>query len=382
MIPAPLRSDRIERRLGGGPLAGVLDKVVAGVRLDRADGRLLYATGDLAGVGYLADLVRAARHGDRVTFIRNVHVNPTNVCVYTCDFCAFARRKGADGGYDLGLDRVADRLAAFVGTDLAEVHMVGGVHPDWPVERYLELVRVVRRTLPGVGIKAWTAVEIDWMHRLSRRPVESLLEDLVEAGLTALPGGGAEIFAPAVRRRICKGKVDGAGWQAIHRAAHRLGIRTNCTMLYGHIETADDRVDHLLALRSVQDDAPPGGGFQAYVPLAFHPAGTALADRPGPTDRSNLREVAVARLLLDNIDHITGYWVMIGSPMAQVSLACGADDLSGTIVRERITHAAGGTSERGLTPDAMVALIEEAGRVPVERDTLYRPRTACQAAGA
>ncbi len=371
--PVSRRSEVALARLERGELAPLARKVLSGERLDAEDGLELYRTGDLLGLGCLANLVREARHGDVASFVRNVHVNPTNVCAFTCEFCAFGVKKGQPDAYETNLEEVARTLEPLGRLGLREVHMVGGVHPDWPYETWLDYVRTIRRTLPDVGIKAYTAVEIDWMARISGRSHAGVLADLLEAGLTALPGGGAEIFHPEVRRRICRGKVDAHGWLEIHRAAHALGIPTNATMLYGHLEEPRHRVDHLVRLRRLQDEAPAGGGFLAYVPLAFHPRETSLAHLPGPTERQGLREVAVARLLLDNVPHVTGYWVMLGAAAAQLSLAFGADDLSGTIVQERITHAAGGVSGRAMTAGRIAALALEAGRVPVERDTLYRP---------
>ncbi len=362
----------LTRQLRAGDLARVAAKVYAGEPLSRDDGLELYRTQDLIGLGHLAGLVRERLHGRRASYVVNAHLNPTNVCRHRCAFCAFAAPPGSPRGYDMDDREIEDRLRALGAQGVREIHMVGGVHPGWTYARYLDRVRLVRATLPGVVIKAYTAVEIDEMARLSGHGYARVLSDLVDAGLGILPGGGAEIFAPEIRRRICATKVDGAGWLAVHATAHEMGLVTNATMLYGHVERPEHKVDHLFQLRELQARAPVGGGFAAFVPLAFHPAGTRLDQVAHPTDRMALREIAVARLLLDGVLHVTAYWVMIGKAMAQTALSMGASDLSGTVGEERITYAAGGTSPRAMAATELWNLVLDAGYEPVERDGLYR----------
>lgn len=378
-------AEREVRAAGLGPL---LEKVVAGARLDRDDGLALFEA-PLRALGHLANVVRERLHGDRTYFVRDHHLNPTNACRHACTFCAFAKRKSDPDAYTMDLARIEEEGARMAGLGVREVHVVGGVHPDWGYDAYLDVVRVLRRHLhrPQVGIKAWTAVEVDHMANLSKLSVERVLEDLRDAGVDHLAGGGAEIFDPAVRRKICASKADGARWLEVHRAAHALGIPTNATMLYGHIERVEHRVDHMLALRAVQDDALCARGttveqaargaievgFSSFIPLKFHPENTRLSHLPGPTLQDDLRTLAASRLLLDNVPHVKAYWVMIGADAAQLSLAYGVDDMNGTVIRERITKAAGGKADQGLTKERITRLIREAGREPVERDARYAP---------
>lgn len=371
----PRRDPRVEERLRARGLGPILEKVLAAEPLGREDGLRLHEEPRVGLVGYLANLVRERRNGDLTWWVRDQHLNPTNLCRHACLFCAFARRKGQEGGYTMARDEVARRAERMREEGVVEVHVVGGVHPDWGYDDYLEVLRTIRRHHPRVGIKGWTAVEVDHMARLSGLPLERVLLDLRAAGLDHLAGGGAEIFAPEVRRRICGTKADGARWLEVHRAAHALGIPSNSTMLYGHVEEPRHRVDHLLALREVQAEALRHGrpGFSSHIPLAFHPANSFLDRLPGPTPRDGLREVAIARLLLADVPHVKAYWVMLGLEVAQLALSHGADDLHGTVVEERITHMAGATTEQGLTPARLEALIRGAGRVPVERDSWYRP---------
>jgi len=346
-------------------------KVAAGEPLGFADGVALYRHPSLLEVGLLANQVRERHHGERTFFNRNLHINATNVCVASCRFCSFARRKPEDpGSYTMSLEDAWGRLRARVasGDPPTEIHIVNGLHDGLPFSYYTELLAGLKRISPTVHLKAFTAVEIHFFHRHFHMPVPEVLARLRDAGLDSLPGGGAEIFAPRVRRKLCPDKCDAAEWLDVHRAAHAMGLRSNCTMLYGHIETVEERVEHLLALRALQAET---GGFQSFIPLAFHPDGNALARLPGPTGVDDLRTMAVARLLLDNIPHLKAYWVMLGLKTAQTAQWFGADDLDGTVQEERIYHMAGAETPQHLGVADIVRLITAAGRVPVERDTLY-----------
>lgn len=354
-------------------LRAILEKVEAGERLSREDGLLLMESRDILGLGLLADRARRLRAGDAVYYNNNGHINYTNVCALRCRFCGFGRRPSAGDAYTMSLEEVEERAARFVAQGARELHIVGGLHPELPLEYYEDMLRRLKARFPHVLLKAFTAVEIDHMSRLSGLPVEEVLRRLMAAGLDTLPGGGAEIFAERVRRIICRPKTSGARWLEIHRTAHRLGLPSNATMLFGHVETAEERVEHLLALRALQDET---GGFQCFVPLAFHPEHTplgALRRLPGPTGWDVLRVVAVSRLLLDNFRHIKAYWVMMTPAMAQLALAFGADDLDGTVREERIYHAVGAESPQFQAEEDLVSYIRQVGRTPVERDSLYRP---------
>jgi aminodeoxyfutalosine synthase len=347
----------------------VLEKVENGVRLGREDGIRLMRTPDVLAVGYLADRARAVRAGSAVYFVNGGYINYSNVCAISCRFCAFGKSVRHPDAYTMSADDVVARAVGYARQGARELHMVGGLHPDLPLEYYLDVVRRIRAAAPSMHIKAFTAVEVDHFARLAHLSVEEVLEQLRRAGLDSLPGGGAEIFAPRARRLICRPKIDGERWLEIHRIAHRLGIPTNATMLYGHVETPEERVDHLLALRELQDET---GGFQCFVPLGFHPAGTGLAHLPGPTGWDDLRVIAVSRLLLDNFRAIKAYWVSLTPALARVALRFGANDLDGTVREERIYHDAGSVSPPSLTRDEICAMIREAGLEPCERDGLYR----------
>lgn len=351
-------------------LAAIAAKVEAGERLTREEGIALLGCRDLLLLGRLADLAARRATGEEVYFVNNAHINYTNVCVLRCAFCGFARRPGAAGAYTLALEEVEARAAAFAARGARELHIVGGLHPDLPLEFYEEMLARLRARLPHVHLKAFTAVEVDHFARVSGLPVEEVLARLRAAGLGSLPGGGAEVFAPRVRRRLCRPKISGERWLAVHRAAHRLGIPSNATILFGHIETAAERVDHLLALRALQDET---GGFQCFVPLPFHPEGARVAGAAGPTGYDILRMVAVSRLLLDNFRYVKAYWVALTPKLAQLALRFGANDLDGTVREERIYHSMGSTSPQGQEEDELVRAIVRAGRRPVERDGRYRP---------
>lgn len=351
----------------------VRDKVVAGKRLDERDGLALYQSSDLIGIGSLADAVRRRHHQRKAFFVYNQHLNYTNVCANRCAFCAYAKDNGDKGAFTLSLNDVETRLRERMDEPIREIHMVGGLNPDLPFQYYLDLLDTIRDIRPGATVKAFTPVEIDHFARISGSSIDETVRSLKDAGLGMMPGGGAEVMSSRVRNRLFPKKIDGDRWLEIMSAVHRHGITTNATMLYGHIETLEERVAHLIKLRRLQDET---GGFSAFIPLAFHSKNTQLSHIPATTAFDDLKTVAVARLLLDNIMHIKAYWVMIGEKLAQVALAFGADDLDGTIIEEKITHMAGATSATGLTRDQMVRMIKAAGFDPVERDSFYRPVAA------
>jgi len=351
-------------------LQTVRAKVEDGVRINDADALALFACDDLLLVGELAALANRRRNGERVYFNVNRHINYTNVCVNRCTFCAFSREAEADeGGYTLALNEILERAAAACAGGATELHMVGGLHPDLPFDFYLEMLAALKADSPTLHIKAFTAVEIDYFARLTGQPITQVIAELREAGLDSMPGGGAEIFAPAVRQQICPEKISGERWLEVTEAVHQAGLRTNATMLFGHVESYADRVDHLSRLRQLQDRT---GGFQAFIPLAFQPDNTRVPGAKGVGGVDALKTLAVSRLYLDNFQHIKAYWVMLGLKVAQVALAFGVNDLDGTVVEEQIGHDAGADSPQQLSKEQLIALIREADRVPVERDTLYR----------
>ncbi len=349
-------------------ISDIADKVFAGARLDSDDGLRLYECEDLAAIGALADHVRRKRHGRRTYYNINQHINYTNLCNKLCKFCAFQRLPGQEGAYLMSPADAAKEIEKRLHEPVTEVHMVAGIWPKLTFDYYLDLLRAVKRARPSIHVKAFTMVEIHEIQRVSKLPLPELFARLKEAGLDSLPGGGAEIFAERVHREIFKLKIGGDRWIEIAREAHRAGLRSNCTMLYGHIETAEERVDHLSRLRALQDET---GGFQTFIPLQFHPDNTQMADIKPPTAHDDLKNIAVARLFLDNIAHVKAYWIMLGIPVAQMALNCGADDIDGTVTQERIYHDAGATTPQALSRDDLMRLIRDAGFVPVERDTLY-----------
>ena len=359
-----------ELRINDERLKPIADKVLAGERLSFEDGLVLYRSPDLLAIGWLANSVREKRYGNTCFFNINRHINPTNVCVAHCKLCAFGRDPNAPGAYTFALEEIYQRADQGMREGATEFHMVGGLHPDLPFEYFLDLMRGLKKRCPTVHLKAFTMVEVGYFSRISKLSIRDTLLALKGAGVDSLPGGGAEIFHPRVRKIICDHKVSGQQWLNIARTAHEIGLRSNATMLYGHVETEEERVDHLLALRGLQDETH---GFAAFIPLAFHPANTGLAHLPPPTGYHDLKSIAISRLLLDNFDHIKAYWVMLTPSIAQIALRFGADDLDGTVVEEKIYHDAGAKTAE-FTPRAeLERLIREAGRVPVERDTLYRP---------
>lgn len=349
-------------------LAAIREKVEAGDRLSFDDGLFLHDQADLFTLGELANVVRERKNGNFTYYNVNTHINPTNVCVYRCTFCAFRADLKSPKGYVMTDEQILDRAAEAERRGATELHIVGGLHHQLPYEWYLNVVRIIHRAHPRLHLKAYTAVEWDWFARLTGRPTRDILAEFQEAGLGSLPGGGAEIFHPDVRDRICEHKADAAAWLRIHREAHQLGLRSNATMLYGHIEEPRHRIDHLCRLRELQDET---GGFQTFIPLAFHPDNTKLSHIPKATGLTDLRVMALSRLMLDNFAHIKAYWIMLGIKTAQIALSFGADDLDGTVVHEKIYHDAGSTEPQELTVAEIRRLIEEAGRIPVERDTHY-----------
>jgi aminodeoxyfutalosine synthase len=356
-----------ETRFRDASLEPIREKVLTGKRLSFEDGVALYKSHDLLGIGLLANHVREQRHGDAAYFVWNTHLNHTNVCVATCDFCAFAAKPEEARGYTLRLEEIFESVGKLP-KPVREVHIVGGLHPDLPWSYFIDMMKGIKRVRPDIHIKAFTAVEIYFFHKLYRMSVAQVLQELREAGLDSMPGGGAEIFAKETRNKIIKGKANAEQWLDVMREAHRQGIPTNATMLYGHIETVEDRVDHLVRLRELQDET---GGFVTYIPLAFQPWEAPAMKCPETTGFEDLKAIAVGRLLLDNFPHIKSYWIMIGPRLAQVGLSFGADDLDGTVTEEKIAHDAGAATPQVMTVHELCRLIREAGRRPVERDTVF-----------
>jgi aminodeoxyfutalosine synthase len=346
-------------------IGDIRQKVLSGERLDRADALRLFEAEDIFTLGELASHVALRLNGEKAYYVRNRHINPTNICVNRCRFCAYSRSRGEEGAFELTVAEVIDKIRDSM--PVTEVHIVGGLHPDWPFEHYLHMLSEIRGSFPSLHIKAFTATEVDYFRRISGLGLPEVLEALKAHGLGSMPGGGAEIFDPSVRGGLCPEKLSGEGWLEVMEAAHGAGIRTNATMLYGHVESFGHRVDHLLRLRDLQDRT---GGFQAFVPLSYHPSNTEIGGS-GSSGIDDLRTIAASRLVLDNFAHIKAYWVMLGEKVSQLALLFGADDLDGTIVEEKITRSAGG--RRGsITEDELVYMIRRAGRRPVQRDSFYR----------
>ncbi|MBI5484574.1 MAG: aminofutalosine synthase MqnE [Deltaproteobacteria bacterium] len=344
-------------------------KVRANKRISAAEAEFLFNSNELLEIGELAALANERKNGRNVLFNVNRHINPTNICVNRCAFCAFSRTAGEDGAYTLALDEICRRAVEAQGEGATEVHIVGGLHPDLAFEFYEEALRAIRKAAPSLHIKAFTAVEIEYFSRIASLSIEQVLERLKTAGLGSMPGGGAEILVEEVRQQICPEKISGARWLEIIRLAHLAGLKTNATMLYGHVEAPADRVAHMEMLRTLQDET---GGFQAFIPLAFQPENSDLKlDVKGTSGLDDLKTLAIARIFLDNFDHIKAYWIMLGEKIAQVSLAFGVNDLDGTVVEEKIGHDAGAKSPQALTRDDIIRLIRKADKIPVERDTLY-----------
>ncbi|MDP1572046.1 MAG: aminofutalosine synthase MqnE [Vicinamibacterales bacterium] len=358
----------MQSRLAAAGLLEIHEKREAGVRLDFDDARRLFEA-DLLAVGWLANRERERRHGDRTYFNYNLRLEATNVCTASCLFCSFARlMPGDDGAYTLTVEQVLARLREKADQPLTEIHIVNGLHPELPFSYYTDLLRGLKAIRPDIHLKCFTAVEIAYFSDLYGMTDEQVLVELRAAGLDSLPGGGAEIFAERVRRKICHDKCGTERYLDIHRTAHRLGMRTNVTMLYGHIETVDERIDHMMRVRDLQDET---GGFQAFIPLAFHPDNNQMRKLPAPAATDTLRVHAIARLVLDNVDHIKAYWISSGVEVAQTALWFGADDLDGTVQEETIYHMAGSRTPTALSTAEIEQLIRDAGRSPIERDTLY-----------
>lgn len=362
-------SNLLEIRIHRAGLTDIYEKVQQRRRLERADGLRLFACNDILALSHLGNIVRERIHGDFTYYNINRHINYSNICILSCQFCAFGKKSKDADAYEMTLDdilRRADEIAAAGGT---EIHMVGGLHPTWRFPEYLAIVRALRQRHAQIHLKAFTAIEIKWLAKLARLSIRETLAALIEAGLGSLPGGGAEVLDDDVRDQICKGKESSAEWLDIHRIAHDLGLKSTCTLLYGHVETAEHRVDHMLLLRELQDET---GGFQAFIPLRFHPENTQLSHLPITRGVESVKVHAIGRLMLDNISNIKAFWIMQGVEMSQYLLRAGVNDLDGTVLEERITHMAGARTPQGLTSKRLRMLIREAGRVPIERDTLYR----------
>ena len=341
-------------------------------RLSFDDAVTLYRSPDILALGWLANHVRERMHGNLTYFNVNCHINPTNICVAACRLCAFGRKKDAPGAYTMALDEAFASAASGYSEAVTEFHIVGGLHPDLPFQYYLDLISGLKERFPQVHLKALTMVEIAFLAKRAKLSIEETLRQLKNAGLDSLPGGGAEIFHERVRRVICDHKIDGDQWLDTARTAHKIGLKSNATMLYGHVENEEDRADHLVRLRELQDETH---GFQTFIPLAFHPANTPLQHLFTTTGMLDLKQIAIGRLVLDNFPHVKAYWQMLGAKIAQIALRFGADDIDGTVVEEKIYHDAGATTPQGMRRSELERLIREAGREPVERDTMYRPVT-------
>lgn len=348
----------------------IKEKLGAGVRLGLEDGIILYKSNDLIGVGRLADMVRRKKHDRKAYYVYNQHINYTNICSNHCLFCAYTRNEGENGAFTFSIDDVRAKLLERIDEPVRELHVVGGLNPSIPFDYYIDLLKTIKEIRPNATIKAFTAVEIDHISRVANLSLDETIISLKNAGLSMAPGGGAEVMSPRVKKGLFPKKIDGKRWLEIMERLHSAKITSNATMLYGHIETIEERVDHLVKLRNLQDKT---GGFSAFIPLAFHSKNTKLSQIPATTAFDDLKNVATARLMLDNFDHIKAYWVMIGEKVAQVALSFGADDLDGTIIEEKITHMAGAKSAKGLTRERIKHLISSAGFTPVERDSFYNP---------
>jgi len=380
-------------------LKRIEDKILSGKRLAPEDALTLFQSDEIFTLGKLASYVAYKKNGSNAYFIQNIHINPTNICVNRCKFCAFSRSKGEKGAYELSIKEIIKKLNSKLNSSLVtcysslpfkEVHIVGGLHPDWKFDFYLDLLRQIKKSFPNIHIKAFTAVEIDYFSKISGLSLKDTLKTLKEAGLDSMPGGGAEIFNKRVRNQICPEKIDGNRWIRVMEEAHGVGIKSNATMLYGHIEKYEHRVEHMLKLRDLQDKT---GGFQAFIPLAFHPSNTELGVRsqesgiskrkktnsqsqiPKPlyytSGIDDLKTIAISRLFLDNFLHIKAYWIVLGEKIAQLALLFGADDLDGTIIEEKITHSAGALSGQAMTRGQLINLIKKTGKIPIERDSFY-----------
>ncbi|APF20034.1 putative menaquinone biosynthesis protein [Caldithrix abyssi DSM 13497] len=350
-------------------LKRIYDKVMAGERLSFEDGMTLFNSNDVLTIGEMAHHIRVQKNGLKTFYTLNQHINPTNICRNDCLFCAFYRKDGQEGAYRMSLETVRQKVLERIEEPITEIHIVGGLDDGLPYEYYIDVLRVVKEVRPNVNIKAYTAVEIAYLAERSGKSWAAVLDDLLEAGLNTMPGGGAEVFSERVKRKLFMDKLSADEWIEIHKIAHQKGIRTNATMLYGHIEKDEEKVDHLIRLRKAQDES---GGFLTFLPLLFHPENTRMARLPMATGVEDLKHIAISRLLLDNFDHIKAYWVMLGKDVAQIALSFGADDIDGSVVEERIYHMAGARSSQMMTRSQLKKLISECGFVPVERNALYQ----------
>jgi aminodeoxyfutalosine synthase len=350
-------------------LSEIEKKILDGERLNKKEALFLFNSEDIHLIGELADQLSKKINNNFAYFIVNRHINPTNICINRCKFCAFSRSKGEAGSYEMTIEEIinhlkeTEKLSGYV----TEVHIVSGLHPDWSFEYYLEMVSTIKKEFPKIGIKAFTAVEIDYFAKRSGLSIEQTLTKLKESGVDIMPGGGAEIFNPDVRKMICPEKISGERWLEIIKTAHKIGIKTNATMLYGHLENYEHRVDHLFKLRNLQDET---GGFVAFIPLSYQPENTDIKV-PYPSGIDDLKTIAISRLILDNVPHIKAYWIMLGEKLAQIALLFGADCLEGTVIEEKIAHSAGARSRKGNTIDELVHMIRETGKIPAERDSFY-----------
>jgi aminodeoxyfutalosine synthase len=349
-------------------LGTISEKVAQGKRLTKDDAITLMQSNDILALGQLANSVKEKKTGNYAYFNVNRHINLTNICVSRCKFCAFSRDKSDPDAYAMTLDEVLSIARSARDLGITEFHIVSGLHPDLPFDYYEEVLSRLKEIMPDVHLQAFTAVEIDYFSKIAKIPVQEVLTRLKHAGLGSLPGGGAEILNHRVREAVCSKKATSAEWLDVMRTAHKLGLKSNATMLYGHVETIEERIEHLLALRGLQDET---GGFQSFIPLPFHPQNTQLPDFRKPTAFENLRMLSVSRLVLDNFPHVKAFWIMLGLKVAQLSLLFGVDDLDGTVVEEKITHAAGADTGQSISKDELLTFITATGRVPVERDTLY-----------
>lgn len=350
------------------PLYEIYEKVCRGERLSSGDGVALFESDDLQAIGYMANLVRERLHGDRTYFVRNQHINYTNICNKFCKFCAFYALPGQERAYSMSVDEVRRKVLEQIDQPITEIHMVAGINPRLPYRYYLDILGAIKDVRPDVHIKAFTMIELEQIAKVAKKPLSETLLELKAAGLDSIPGGGAEVFSERVHQELFPLKINGERWLDIARTAHRVGLKSNCTMLYGHIETSEEKVDHLIRLRQLQDET---NGFLAFIPLAFHPENTEMSDLRLTTGYSDLKHIAISRLMLDNIAHVKAYWIMITPEISQVSLWYGADDIDGTIIEEKIYHDAGAKTPQHLGRQYLTTLIRQAGRVPIERDNLY-----------
>ena len=362
----------MERLLKQSSIYDILQKAEQQKRLGFEDGVRLFKSNDLLHIGLVANSIREWKNGNTAYYIINRHINYSNICKNQCKFCAFSKKQEDPNGYAMDMLEIMDKAAAASLEGATEFHIVGGLHPELPFDFYVEMLNAIHEKHPDIHIQAFTAVEIDHLSQIAGLSVTDTLKKLKEAGLGSLPGGGAEVFSPHVREKLCPEKISGERWLQVMREAHNLGLRSNATMLYGHVETPEDRINHLIKLRELQDET---GGFMSFIPLAFHPKNTELSFYANTTAMLDLKVIAISRLMLDNFDHLKAFWIMLGIKLSQISLSFGVDDIDGTVQEEKITHAAGANTPEALSVTEIIRLIREAGREPVERDTLYNPVT-------